>query len=851
MVTALDAATRQSVIDQATAMAGPGGDPRVALFKYAQANGISPADLDAYMGFGEGTSQNFAVSSGLMAAPQGNYNPGGVATATAPAYVAPAPVYTPHPTAVVQPAPASPSQPAPSTVATPTAPAGLQPLSASERQQVINLAQAQAGPGVDYRRALLDYATKEKIGVQDIDTLMGYKPGEMAAWATKNVQGFNPSGYAESTKNLPPPPTWQDTFKAFNQKHIEQYGKEINRPWNEDADSRRAKQTIDDLYTASLKDYNTKYGTDAKPDGDVLGPTAQPNTYTPDKKEGNNILTKLATVAASVALAPLTVGASLWAGPALLGVSEAAKTGSLTNGVVTGLLSAAGAYGANGLLNGSAGAAGAAGASGNAAAGYTLTGDAIADMATLTDMGYSTAAAEGLINVGGAGAYVAGLGAGAAGAAGSGGLLSTLANGWNSLTGAATAAGGVNGSQLLSTGANLLGGYLNGQAAKDAAQTQSDAQIRAAQIAADAAKFRPVGVKTNFGQSQFGYDANGNLNSAGYSLDPKLADQQNQLMNAAPGMLGNFTNSQQYLQPMIDAATQASLIGKSQASLGSGMLDQAQQWRPDPNAVKAQTAQMGVAGQNAMALGNQYLQTSPQQQAAKYLAEQQGLLAPGRANDMASLQSQMQAQGRGGLMVGGGVNGQMASNPEMQALYNARMQQDAQLAVNATQGGMDYAKFGLSTAGAGGDMMRGMYDTQAAAYKPYETAQTLGQTQANYGIGMTGSAGQMIRDVFGTQMAAYAPYQQAMQGAQYLEGLGQNAMDIGLNVGAKGTAGNASGGMLLANGMTNAANTVGAQAQQGGSMWGNLLQGGARAFENYNQPAGTTYDPSKYRVVPL
>ena len=76
-------------------------------------------------------------------------------------------------------------------------------------------------------------------------------------------------------------------------------------------------------------------------------------------------------------------------------------------------------------------------------------------------------------------------------------------------------------------------------------------------------------------------------------------------------------------------------------------------------------------------------------------------------------------------------------------------------------------------------------------------------------------------------------------------------MDIGLNVGAKGTAGNASGGMLIANGMTNAANTVGAQAQQGGSMWGNMLQGGAQAFENYNKPAGTSYDPTKYRVVPL
>lgn len=828
MVTPLTQAERAQVEklanDQAVAQSTT---PQNALWSYATSQGISPADLDVLMGYPSGTSTNWAVSNGLMPAPQGSFNPTG-GTAVQPP---PTPVVKPTPAPVVQP----PVTAAPPPATTAPAPAGLQPLSAAERQQVIDLAQAQAGPGVDYRRALLDYATKEKIGVQDIDTLMGYKPGEMAAWATKNVQGFNPAGYAESTKNLPPPPTWQDTFKAFNQKHIDQYGKEINRPWNEDADSRKAKQTIDDLYTASLKDYNTKYGTDAKPDGAVLGPTAQPNTYTPDPKTGNNILTKLATVAASVALAPVTGGASLWAGPALLGVSEAVKTGDIGKGLLAGGSAYLGAGAANNLINGVAGAAG-------TTAGATAAETAQAN--ALMAQGYSSSAAWEAVNASVGSTF-------GAGAAGAGGLLSTIQNGWNGITGAANAAGGVTGSQLLTTGANLLGGYLNQQAASDAAKTQADAQIRAAQIAADAAKFKPVGVKTNFGQSDFGYDANGNIKTAGYSLDPKLQAQQNQLLGAAPGMLNNFTNSQQYLQPMVDAASKAAEIGGAQAALGEQNLNLAHSWRPDPNFVRNETAPLNGAAQSAMALGNQYLQTSPQQQAAKYMAEQQGLLAPGRANEMAALQAQMQAQGRGGLMVGGGVNGQGASNPQMQALLNARMQQDAQLAANATQGGMDYAKFGIDTVNAGGGMLRNVYDTQAAAYNPYNAAQQAAQNQANFGIGMSGAAGNMMRDVFSTQTAAYAPYQQAMQGTQYLEGLGQNAMDIGLNVGAKGTAGNASGGMLMANGMTNAANTIGTQAQQGGSMWGNMLQGGAQAFENYNKPAGTSYDPTKYRVVPL
>ena len=835
MVAPLDAATRQSIIEQAQAIAAQQGiSPEQALWNYAQGQGLSASDVDTYMGFPAGATQNWAVLNGQAPAPQGNFNPT-VQAAPPPPPPAPAPP-APAPT------PVTPVNTTPTPVPVKT---GVQPLDAATRQYVINEAQKLAGPGVDYRRALLDYATKEKIGVQDIDTLMGYAPGEMAAWATKNVQGFNPAGTQQPTtpvtpvapvapaattttapaatqtapqnatvaewyrtvlkrepdaagmsfwtdvlnkngpeaarqsfnasaqKELidskqvqqpgspPPPPTWQDSFNEFNKKHIAQYGKEINRPWNEDADSRRAKQTIDDLYMASLKDYNAKYKTDIAADGAVLGPTAQPNTYTPDPKTGNNFLTKLAVTAASVALAPVTGGASLWAGPAMLGVSEAVKTGDIGKGLVTGALSAAGTYGANSLFNGT----GAAGAANVVPAGtqgaYTLTGDAIADAAGLNAAGYSSAQIGSILGGGVEGGAMA-IGTTLGAASGGGGMLSAIQNGWNGITGAANAAGGVTGSQLLTTGASLLGGYLNQQAASDAAKTQADAQIRAAQIAADAAKFKPVGVKTNFGQSDFGYDANGNINRAGYTLDPRLYQQQNQLLNAAPGMLNNFTNSQQYLQPMVDAASKAAEIGGAQAALGEQNLNLAHSWRPDPNFVRNETAPLNGAAQNAMALGNQYLQTSPQQQAAKYMAEQQGLLAPGRANDMAALQAQMQAQGRGGLMVGGGVNGQGASNPQMQALLNARMQQDAQLAANATQGGMDYAKFGIDTVNAGGGMLRDVYGTQAAAYQPYNAAQQAAQNQANFGIGMSGAAGNMMRDVFSTQTAAFAPYQQAM-----------------------------------------------------------------------------------------
>ena len=359
--------------------------------------------------------------------------------------------------------------------------------------------------------------------------------------------------------------------------------------------------------------------------------------------------------------------------------------------------------------------------------------------------------------LGGATAATAAL-SGAAGGGGAGGLLGQAANALgvtpNTLTG------------LVGTGANLLGGYLNTQASLDAAQAQAKAQIEAAKIAADAAKFRPVGVTTRFGSSNFEFDpTTGYLKSAGYTLSPDVKAQQDQLMATSGGLLNQFTGAQ------------------------------------------ATTAPMGTAAQRMMELGQGYLATTPQEQAAKYLAEQQALLATGRERELAALQNKLQQQGRLGLATGGTSTGMMAANPELEAFYNAKRQQDLQLAAQATQGGMDYAKFGAGMVGSGGTMLRDMYSTQSAAYQPYQTA---------------------------------------MGGAQYLEGLGQNAMDIGVNLGKTSTTANAAAGQLLGTGMMNAANTQGQADQQAGSTWGNLLQGGAQALQNWTQPTqqqAFKYDP--------
>ena len=68
---------------------------------------------------------------------------------------------------------------------------------------------------------------------------------------------------------------------------------------------------------------------------------------------------------------------------------------------------------------------------------------------------------------------------------------------------------------VAAAGANLLGGYMQGQAAKSAAQTSADAQLQAARIAAEEARFRPVGVTTRFGTSQFTTSPEGRVIGAG------------------------------------------------------------------------------------------------------------------------------------------------------------------------------------------------------------------------------------------------------------------------------------------------------------------------------------------------
>jgi hypothetical protein len=255
--------------------------------------------------------------------------------------------------------------------------------------------------------------------------------------------------------------------------------------------------------------------------------------------------------------------------------------------------------------------------------------------------------------------------------------------------------------QLFSAGATTASGLLQQQTSKEAAQ-KAQAMIDAETASAKAsAQFRPIGMTTRFGSSQFGIDPlTGRLTSAGYTLSPEAKAAQDRFVKLAETGIQQAEGAQQAFKPLQTGA-------ESLFKLGAG-----------------------------------YLAEKPEDVAKNYLASQMALLKPGRELELANLQNRLQQQGRGGLSVAqGGTMG--ATTPELQALYNARAQQEAVLAANAQQAGQQQVAFGAGLLGTGAQTMGQYYGGQQAAYAPYTTAmgqitglEALGQQPFTMGTGL-------------------------------------------------------------------------------------------------------------------
>jgi hypothetical protein len=198
---------------------------------------------------------------------------------------------------------------------------------------------------------------------------------------------------------------------------------------------------------------------------------------------------------------------------------------------------------------------------------------------------------------------------------------------------------------------SVVGAAIGASATRSAARKQAeaaryaaDAQERAAQLAAEEARFRPVGISTRFGQSQFQYGPEGRLSGASYTTSPEIQALQDRL---------------------------SALYGDS-----LGLAEQAV-----------------APSQTLFGLGQQYLATTPEQARNQYLQEQYAMLDPIRQREEQRLGASVFGRGRAGLNIGD------LGQPELAALANARRTQDLQLAAQAEQEARNRINFGTGLFG--------------------------------------------------------------------------------------------------------------------------------------------------------
>lgn len=301
---------------------------------------------------------------------------------------------------------------------------------------------------------------------------------------------------------------------------------------------------------------------------------------------------------------------------------------------------------------------------------------------------------------------------------------------------------------LIGAGGSIIGGMMAGDAASGAAGTSAAAQLESARLAAEAQKFRPVGVTSRFGKSAFTMDDKGYLTGASYELTPELKALQDRVMALTGSRLSEAEQADQRYAGFLPASQQ--LFG----------------------------------------LGSQYLAESPEAVASRYMQRQQDLLAPGRERQFSQLQNQLYQTGRGGLSVGatglrpGGGMGLRAANPEMEAYYNALAQQDAQLAAQAEQAGQQQVAFGTGLYNTGANLLGLREAGLASSLNPFTTTlggastiESLGQQPLDIGAqlgGKSATAGANVGQslLTGGMSAAktvqaansYSPFGTALQG---------------------------------------------------------------------------------------
>lgn len=224
-----------------------------------------------------------------------------------------------------------------------------------------------------------------------------------------------------------------------------------------------------------------------------------------------------------------------------------------------------------------------------------------------------------------------------------------------------------------------MGLFKNKKKKKKALRKLAARQEAAGKAYQSAVQFRPVGTTNTFGSTNYTYNPQGQLETAGYTLSPELqALSQRGIRDAG----------------------------------GTGM----------------QFADQAISGGLRLGdLSKQYLATSPEQAAQDYIRSQNALLRPGQDQAYADLQLRLANTGRGGLSVAQGGD-LMSANPEAAAYYNALAQRDMGLAAQADEYGRNRIRFGADLQGQG-------LKLGSAAYAPSQAGLAYSQGVEGLGAG--------------------------------------------------------------------------------------------------------------------
>lgn len=220
----------------------------------------------------------------------------------------------------------------------------------------------------------------------------------------------------------------------------------------------------------------------------------------------------------------------------------------------------------------------------------------------------------------------------------------------------------------------------------------------------------------------------------------------------------------------------------------------------DPTQITQQAQALGTGAGSLFTAGQGYLSASPEEARQRYISQQNALLAPQQEQTLAGLRSRLFGSGRTGLATGGTTTGLAQTNPELAAYYNALAQQQNQLAAGAEAAAQQQQTFGASMLGTGAGLLGQQTSLTSGAYAPLSTQ-----------LGLAGT----------------------------VEGLGQQALGLGSELGGRASTAGANAGKSLLLGGLGAAEALGSAAglqgmAQASGMAG-LLNNQQLSYQNLSQ----------------